>query len=73
MSKLVMDEECRTSFATLILENSACAHCTTQNVLIGSLHICETTRRERPIILLNVLSSQREAPNVNFDRPRGED
>ena len=80
MSKLVMDEECRTSFATLILENSACAHCTTQNVLFGSLHICVTTQeRESPIILLIVLSSQREHPmsilidhEERIDQPHGE-
>ena len=46
MRKLVKDEECRTLFCDIGLEGSACVHCTMRNVLFGSLHICETTRRE---------------------------
>ena len=69
MRKLVMDEECR----TLTLGSSACVHCAMRNVLFGSLQICETTRRGRPIVPSSVPSPQRAAPDVNFVRPRGGD
>ena len=46
-------------------------HCTMRNVLFGSLHICETTWRGRPIAPSHVPSPQRAASDVNFIRPQG--
>ena len=61
MRKLVMDEECR-------LGNSECGHCMIRRLLFGSLHICVTTWRGRPIAPSNVLLLQRAAPDVNLVR-----
>ena len=69
-----MDEECRTLFFDIdlgelrmrVLYDAECS-------VWQSAHLRDHAERERPIVPPNVPSSQREAPNVNIARPRGED
>ena len=65
MSKLVMDEECRTLFCDIDLgELRMCALYDAECSVWQFAHLRDHAERE--IVPSNVPSSQREAPNVNF-------